>query len=953
MDRIELLRYLRESFSDNELRDLCFVMKVNYDALNGENLAAKARELVAWCDRRDRLAELESTAQQLLNEYATGQRPHPTSAAANTTMNDGVNVSGDHQHIGGSVVGRDQITSNTTIDGDQIQGDKVQGDKVQGDKVQGDKILGDKVVQYITPTLSLRATPPRPPDHFTGREADLDKFTRLLTEGKNVAITALHGLGGIGKTSLAQMVAQRIAAQFPGGVLWWTLGPNPDVITALDVWARHADAHADLSSLPTAEARAEAVRPLLAQLGKLCVIIDDVWDAASFNVLRSAIPAGNPVLMTTRDADLAKTLRCRVERIDALSDDEAVDLLEKLLGPLGDDSHPERSVGRPSTTLRSAQDAPDAQSKDALSAAIDIAHLTEGLPLALELIAGLADSPADLPALAQKLRTRPTLDVLARGSTREQSIEACFALSYAALSDDLKQRFAALGVFALSPFGREAIAAVWDDDDAGRVDDAIRLLVRRSLLSSVMLSREAAKNPSAADETVVEYRQHALLHAYALKLLAEEGPLFNPPPSETASDRGGSGTPSPVRGSTTSDNNAADEERTGEGWEGGSLFHARHADYYRAFARTQPWRAVEHAFDQVEHGWQWVQQNAPEQIIDYVFAAQDFLTNRGRHSERLTWLNAGLTRAREIQDYKQEGTLLNNIGFLHNAIGLQDKALEYYEQALTIHREVGNRAVEGTTLNNLGLVYDDLGQKDKALEYYAQALVIRREVGDRAGEGVTLNNLGEVYRALGQQDKALDYYEQALDILRDAEHGDRAREGATLNNLGEVYRALGQKEKALDYYEQALTIHREVGNRAGEGTTLNNLGLVHDNLGQQDKALSTFGQALVIRREVGDRAGEGTTLGNLGAVYRALGQMDKALDYMQQSITILREVGNRWSESVWLYHIGTLLYEMGRTAEAVSYLEQNVALDEAIGHPDLESDRAALARVRAKLQGNE
>ena len=141
-------------------------------------------------------------------------------------------------------------------------------------------------------------------------------------------------------------------------------------------------------------------------------------------------------------------------------------------------------------------------------AACDIAHLTEGLPLALELIAGLADSPADLPSLAQKLRTKPMLDVLKRGTTREQSIEACFTMSYEHLDADLQRRFMALGVFALAPFDRDAIAAVWGDEDADAVDDAIRLLVRRSLLTRV-----------AQDDTTVEYKQHALLHDYALKLL--------------------------------------------------------------------------------------------------------------------------------------------------------------------------------------------------------------------------------------------------------------------------------------------------------------------------------------------------------------------------------------------------------------------------------------------------
>jgi hypothetical protein len=311
----------------------------------------------------------------------------------------------------------------------------------------------------------LRATPPAPPPHFTGHEDNLVRFAQLLTSGRDVAITAMHGMGGIGKTSLALKLAERLLPHFPGGVLWWSLGPDPDVITALDVWVRHADPHVDISAFSTAKARAEVVRPMLAKLDKLCVLIDDVWDTASFGILKSAVPPGCPILITTRDGDLAKLLRCRVEHIDALKDDEAVEVLVKLLGPLNGQE----------------------------SAARDIAHLTGGLPLALELIAGIADSPADLPAIAAQLRTRPRLDVLQRGETREQSIEMCFTMSYARLDADLQRRFRALGVFALAAFDRDALAEVWRDDNEDTVDDAIRLLVRRSLLSRLI--------PIAADTT--------------------------------------------------------------------------------------------------------------------------------------------------------------------------------------------------------------------------------------------------------------------------------------------------------------------------------------------------------------------------------------------------------------------------------------------------------------------
>ncbi len=44
MDRVELLDFLRDSFDDNELRDLCFRLNITYEDLSGENRAAKARE---------------------------------------------------------------------------------------------------------------------------------------------------------------------------------------------------------------------------------------------------------------------------------------------------------------------------------------------------------------------------------------------------------------------------------------------------------------------------------------------------------------------------------------------------------------------------------------------------------------------------------------------------------------------------------------------------------------------------------------------------------------------------------------------------------------------------------------------------------------------------------------------------------------------------------------------
>ncbi len=702
-----------------------------------------------------------------------------------------------------------------------------------GGSVEGG-IHGDRAAK--TPLLP---TPPAPPAHFTGREADLNGLARLLTSGENVAITGPQGMGGIGKTALAQKLAERVKDAFPGGVLWWSLGPQPDVYTALDVWARHADPRTALSALAEPAWRANVVRAMLARLGPLrvCAIIDDVWQVDAARMLMSAIPPRCPILITTRDGNLAKPLHCRVERISALSADESVALLAKLLGPFepgGPGSHARQMAG--------VEAAPAADE----AAAREIAKLTRGLPLALELVARLADSSADLPALAGKLREKPRLDILKMpgGETREESVEACLALSYDHLAPDMQRRFRALGVFAPAPLDRAAIAAAWGEDDGEAVEQAIRHLIRRNLLSPI--------SPAQPDVPLnQEYRQHTLLRAYALALL----------------------------------------ERAGEHHDAA----VRHADYYRQLARQKDWHAVETAFEQIDWGLRWVQANAADRCIDYVLAVQPFLDARGRKVELLKWLNIGLTQAHLAGDRKQEGTFVNNIGGMYDVLGRKPEALERYQQALAIHREVGDPSGQGTVLNHIGRVYDGLGQKQQALETYQQALAIFREIRDRGGEGTTLNNLGGVYDDLGQKQPALEAYQQALALFREV--GDRAGEGATLNNISMVYSALGRKPDALERYQQALALFREVGDRAGAGTTLNNIGRVYDDLGLKQQALEAYQQALAIHREVGDRWAESVTLFNIGTLLDGMGHTEEAIAYLEQNVALDEAIGHPDLES--------------------------------------------------------
>jgi hypothetical protein len=64
-NRVRLRMMIDEHFNKSELQTLCFDMDVDYDSLNGENKSDKARELVAYFQRRETIRDLVAKCKEL------------------------------------------------------------------------------------------------------------------------------------------------------------------------------------------------------------------------------------------------------------------------------------------------------------------------------------------------------------------------------------------------------------------------------------------------------------------------------------------------------------------------------------------------------------------------------------------------------------------------------------------------------------------------------------------------------------------------------------------------------------------------------------------------------------------------------------------------------------------------------------------------------------------------
>ncbi|MBS1251099.1 MAG: Regulatory protein AfsR [Anaerolineales bacterium] len=638
----------------------------------------------------------------------------------------GVDIAADEVDIEGDAVGRDKH-----VHGDEVRGDKQTvtqtdtgggahvggsidtggGDFISRDQViHGDQVRIDRAQIFSEPEKPRSLHAPPPPDTFAGRTQQLDELAQKLAQGEDVAISAaVQGMGGIGKTTLAQRLGRDLQEQFPAGVLWIDVGWQARLSDVVDSVA--LDLGLDLKDEPRPERRAATVQATLAQRGRLLVVLDDVWEVdVGRRLLQEVVPPDRAVLITSRDLALCRALGSFVERLDVLPQEEAVELVANILGELGEYE----------------------------PAAREVVDLVEGLPLALDLGARLCDNgPADLPWLAERLKQKPSLDILKLEGreTRQASVEACLALSYAGLDDDLQRRFRALGAFAAAPFDLPALAAVWGDEDLETAEDAARALQRRGLL--VRAEDRLPAEAEAVGQPV--FRQHSLLRAYVLTLLRQA-------------------------------------EEPAEPMEA-------HAAYYQWLA-GESWPAGELFWEQVVHGWGWAWEAGPERALDFYHGVKEFLSLRGRHEAHIGWVSALLALPAEAVAEKERGALLNNLARVYDALGEKQKALDFYNQALPIWHQVSDRAGEATTLNNIGRVYTALGEKQQALDYYNQALPIRRQVGDRAGEAATLNNIGYIYWQRGEPKRTVEMLQQAIQITREV--GAVAGEAARLFNLAVV-----------------------------------------------------------------------------------------------------------------------------------------------------------------------
>lgn len=658
------------------------------------------------------------------------------------------------------------------------------------------------------PTGVFRQLPAELPT-FTGRGESLRRLVESAggtgpDEPRTVVISAIEGMGGVGKTQLALRAAHELvrSGRFADLQLYANLRgfdpehPPADPAAVLDAFLRQLEVPAQQIPASSAE-RAAMLRDRLH--GKRALILLD--NAADENQVRDLIPAtaGCLVLLTSRRT-LAGLDGAEVHVLDVFVEAEAVELLGRIAGA-------ERVADEP-------------------EAATVIVRACGCLPLAVALAAArLRTRPSwTLADLADRL-TQGDLDSVRVGG---RSLTAVFDLSYQGLSPRTRRAFRLLGLNPGRDFTAPAVAALTGMSHA-EAAATLEQLQDEHLLSQ---------------ETVGRYSFHDLIAVYARECALRDEP---------AADREAA-VRSLIHWYIHSSANAADQLHSSRvRWRLEQIPAHPEAATFADMDGALAWLLAE-------------RQNLPVLIAHadealpgpecWLLASQTlyFYFHRALWNEMHDAHQTGLRCAERVGDAVGRALMLSGVAWSLHCMRRFEEFFDMVRLYLAAAEESGEDRLVATATTFYADALGNVGRSEEAAENYRAAIDAMRDLdAPQQLAGVRVNYAILLRESLGRPAEAETQLRDALELARTV--GSPLTEFYALTQLARTRRALGDLEAALSHHMRARALSERIGNLAGQAGSLASCAELLLELGRRDEARDAFVRA---RRLLGPDREPGT-----------------------------------------------------------------------------------------------
>lgn len=740
-----------------------------------------------------------------------------------------------------------------------------------------------------------------------GREALLEKCKRWLQS--HTGIVVLQGTYGVGKTSLAAALAldKEVQAYFPQGILWASLGPNPNIFGHLSRWG-------GLLGIPSREmARFASIsdwkKKFLTTITsqRLLLIIDDVWDSKFARQL--LIGGSQCVYLITTHLE---------KQVDQLARQDSIIHVGEL-----DSSH----------CLELLEEFAPEFIQEKSDEAKKLIQVVGGSPFALTIMGKYLQwqlyeqDPLRIQKLLETLRnieTQVQLNMLLNPSDlfidASPQLLSTIKVNIEQLDEKARNDLFALLVFPSQPntFSEEAAKQVCN----------VSLENLDQLVKTGLLKRTADRY--SLDQTIIDYakfdpytesqlpRLRECMVEFFVSYIQRNANNYNALELEADNI---------LIALKLAGNFAKEQEKP--------VFLDVFIQGVNALAPFLASRGMYVLVKDCLKNAKKVARQLDEELLMMVYFHLGRIAELGPESEELdeaiNYYESGLKIANKVGDEDKKIQFLLCLGEVCSSVGSDVKAEYYLWEGLHIIQ--GRTREEQRTalfLNNLGEITSTRGNVSDANDYYRQAFKFAQQVGDLETESAVLQNLGVNAERSGEYAKANSYYQEGLQFA--ARIGHKQRESAIKMNMGMLSFKLKNYVKARQLYQESLELAQQIRHPIRISSVLQNLGMLERKLRNYSEATGFLRESLKIAYEINHAWLISETLCEWGLLYIDQEMTEPAQEAFDRALQKAIEIEGKELIAIATFGLAQVAHQRGGESDALEFAKESQRLFQEMGN---------------------